>query len=504
MLLEQLFEISADRVPAKLALVTDRGRWSYGQLELAANRFANHLRENGIRRHARVVIKLENGFESAAAILGTLKAGAVFVPVNATIKAEKLAYVLDDCSADFLVSDAEARSTQGPTLTARMGVGKSNTSWPLSQVLGAGDGSRPPKQAIDVDLASLIYTSGSTGVPKGVMVTHLSMLTALRSITSYLGMNEDDVVLNALPFSFDYGLYQFLMTTALGGTLVLHNSLHYPVRLLELAQKEGVTGLPITPTIAALLLQIDLSRYPLPRLRYITSTAAAMPVEYIRKLRKVYEHAKLFSMYGLTECKRACYLPPDQIDKRPGSVGKAIPNTEVYIVSEEGERITRPGIVGELVIRGAHVMSGYWNAPEETAQVLRPGPLPGERVLHTGDLFRYDEEGFLYWVGRRDDIIKSRGEKVSPREVEEVIAAMPGVAAVVVVGEPDPVLGSAIKACVVPSDGAELTATSVLRYCASRLEDFMIPKTVQITTEMPILGNGKVDRRQLCSLGDSK
>jgi long-chain acyl-CoA synthetase len=295
--------------------------------------------------------------------------------------------------------------------------------------------------------------------------------------------------------SFDYGLYQLLMTFRFGGRLVLERSFAYPAAILRRIEEERVTGFPGVPTIYALLLQMDLSRYDLSSIRYLTNTAAALPPSHVLELRRTFHWARLYSMYGLTETKRTLYLPPEEVERRPASVGIAIPGTEVWIEDEHGNRLG-PGEVGELVVRGRHVMRGYWEAPEATAQRFRPGPLPGERVCYTGDLFRMDDDGFLYFVGRKDDIIKSRGEKVAPKEVENVIYELPGVVAVAVVGVPDPILGQAIKAFVVAKN-TDLTEMQVLAHCRSRLEDFMVPQYVEFRDELPVNTSGKIARREL-------
>jgi acyl-CoA synthetase (AMP-forming)/AMP-acid ligase II len=238
----------------------------------------------------------------------------------------------------------------------------------------------------------------------------------------------------------------------------------------------------------------DLKPDAFPRLRYITNTAAALPPAHIMRLQELFPAARLYSMYGLTECKRCTYLPPAELARRPASVGIAIPGTEAYVVDEAGAR-ARPGETGELVIRGAHVMKGYWENPEATDKALKPGPFPWEKVLYTGDLFRTDAEGFLYFVGRKDDIIKSRGEKVSPKEVENVLYALPGIREAAVVGVPDPVLGMAIKAVVALSPGADLTEQNIVRHCARHLEDFMVPKIVEFRDELPKTESGKISRR---------
>jgi acyl-CoA synthetase (AMP-forming)/AMP-acid ligase II len=337
----------------------------------------------------------------------------------------------------------------------------------------------------------LVYTSGSTGFPKGVMMTHQNVVAAATSITTYLENTADDVILSVLPLSFDYGLYQVLMAARVGATLVLERSFAFPQQILQRLTEERATGFPVVPTIAALLLGMrDLAPGRFPHLRYITNTAAALAPAHILRLQELFSNARLFSMYGLTECKRCTYLPPDELSRRPGSVGVAIPGTEAYVVDEDGVR-ARPGVVGELVIRGAHVMKGYWENPDATARALRPGPFPWEKVLFTGDLFRTDEEGFLYFVGRKDDIIKTRGEKVSPKEVENVLYAIAGVPKPPVVGVPDPVLGSALKAVLALAPGAVLTEREVIRHCQQHLESFMVPKHVEFRDELPKTGHGQ-------------
>jgi amino acid adenylation domain-containing protein len=506
---EQFLEDSARRCPDRLALVCRERRISYGALDKAANRLARGLLGAGVRRGDRVAIYLENSVEAVVAIFGALKAGAVFTVINPTTKADKVAFILNNSRAAALVTDdrrgavvAEIASQTPHTGIVVMAAGAGDGTaggklvLRLSDVLHPDvDDSKPANPSIDIDLAALIYTSGSTGTPKGVMLTHLNIVSAATSITTYLENVEDDVIVNVLPLSFDYGLYQVLMAFKVGATLVLERSFTYPHDVLDIIVKEGVTGFPIVPTLAALLLQIDLRKYDLSSLRYITNTAAALPTAHILALRSLLPHVKIFSMYGLTECKRVSYLPPDQLDVRPTSVGRGMPNGEVYIVDEQGNRL-RSG-VGELVVRGAHVMKGYWELPEETARMLRPGPLPGESVLHSGDLFRMDEEGYLYFLGRMDDIIKTRGEKVSPREVENVLYELPEVAEAAVVGVPDPVLGQAVKAVLTLREGALLNEQTVLRHCAQRLENFMVPKVVEVRTIMPRTTTGKIDKKTL-------
>ena len=510
-LVQDLLELSAARLPAKTALICDGARFTYRELDSMANRCAHALRSLGVQRGDRVGIYLPNSLETIIGIFGSLKAGAVFVPIHPSTKQDKLRYILNNCRATALLTDTRSdvvgwmkmaecpvRSLKaiivcGKGSDTEAGGGRPCLSFAAAQQSFSDQ--RPSRQGIDLDLACLIYTSGSTGEPKGVMSDHSNVLFAASSIVSYLGNVESDILINVLPLSFDYGLYQALMTFLFGGTLILERSFTFPATALKLMEREGVTGFPGVPTIYSMLLQMDLSTFDLSRLRYLSNTAAALPASHILAIRNKFPQATLFSMYGLTETKRTLYLPPAELDRRPGSVGIPIPGTEAWVEGDNGERL-EPGEVGELVARGRHVMRGYWDAPELTARRFRPGSIPGERICHTGDLFRQDEEGFFYFVGRKDDIIKSRGEKVAPKEVENVLYALPGIIEAAVVGVPDPVLGQAVKAFIVVND-TSLTAQAVLAHCRRNLEDLMVPKHLEFRSELPKTSSGKINKTGL-------
>ncbi|NLF01428.1 MAG: AMP-binding protein [Anaerolineales bacterium] len=511
MLVHDFLQDSADQQPDKVALICDGQRLTYAEIDEQANRVAHGLLAAGVQRGDRVGIWLPNSVEAVVAIFGVLKAGAVFVTINPTTKPDKLAYILGNCAARGVFAPARQAATAERLLRSVPSLhfsvlcgkeGKGATVIPSphaltwADILSSYPAARPTSGCIDVDLACLIYTSGSTGDPKGVVSTHGNVVFAASSIIRYLGNAPDDIVIDVLPLSFDYGLYQLLMTFKFGGTLVLERSFAYPAAILQRIEAERVTGLPGVPTLFAILLQMDLSRFGLGSLRYVTNTAAALPVAHIEQLRRAFPWTRLFSMYGLTECKRALYLPPEELDRRPGSVGIPIPGTEAWIEDESGNQLPR-GATGELVVRGSHVMQGYWNDPEETAKRYRPGRYPAERLLYTGDLFRTDDEGFFYFVARKDDIIKSRGEKVAPKEVESVLYQLPGVAEAVVVGVDDPLLGQAVKAVIVRREGAQITELDVMRHCASLLEDFSVPKQVEFRASLPRTPSGKVDRKSL-------
>lgn len=505
MLLHDLLRDTARRLPEKTALVCGGARTSWGELARMASCLATTLRRGGLRPGDRVAIFARNGVEVVAGVFGALEAGGVFVPISPQVKARKLAFLLADAEPAAFLGDASLEPVWGPLVRERSSIGtvvsiggeRVPGAVPFAEAVEPGPPLPPAPARIDQDLAALLYTSGSTGDAKGVMLTHLNMLSAAASVGGYLGYREDDVVFDALPLSFDYGLYQVLLAARVGATVVLETSFTYPAKALDRMESERVTVLPGVPTLFAMVLaQGDLGRRDLSRIRILTSTGAVLPERHIRELREAFPGARLFSMYGLTECKRVSYLPPEELDRRPTSVGRGMDNEEVYLAGEDGRRLP-PGETGELVVRGSHVMRGYWRRPRETAERLRPGDLPGEMHLWSGDLFRTDAEGFLYYVGRKDDLIKSRGEKVSPREVEDVLSDAPGVLEAAVRGEPDPLLGEAVVAWIVPRPGPAPTERDVLRHCAAHLEPHMVPKRVRFVSSLPRTLTGKVSKKDL-------
>lgn len=501
MRMERFLTENARRLGGKTALVAGGRRLTYAELDALSDRLAAGLAASGVRRNDRVLVFMDNCWEAAVSIFAVLKAGAAFSPVNPSTKADKLAYVTGNCRPAAILTQGRlapiALEARAAAKTEAMAV--VSTAGPAAGTLSFSafleTDARPPAHGgIDVDLGMLIYTSGSTGRPKGVMMTHRNMDAASESITGLLANTADDVIVSVLPLAFNYGLYQLLMAVRIGATLVLEKSFAFPQAVFERMREEGATGFPLVPTMSAMILQMrDLQPDFVPTLRTITNTAAALPPTHIAQLRALFPRAQIYSMYGLTECKRCTCLPPQEIDRRPGSVGIAIPNTEVFVVDGEGKPVP-PGVAGELVVRGPLVMQGYWDNPEATAQMLRPGFNPWEKVLYTGDLFRADEDGFLYFISRKDDIIKSRGEKVAPKEVEAVLQAHPGIADAVVFGVPDAILGQAIAAMVVALDPA-LTERDIIRFCAARLEDYAVPRSIELRAELPKTDTGKVSRR---------
>jgi long-chain acyl-CoA synthetase len=512
MRIEHFLRNSALAFPHKVALVVDERRLTFGDLDRLSDCLACVLSERGVAPGDRVIVFMDNCWQAVVAIFAVMKAGAILCPIHPSTKAHKLAWLLGHCRAsamilqDRLAASAAAALTGAHSVNLTVMAGDADRPGLRDSIRFddaiAGSAAHPPQAratGTDQDVAMLIYTSGSTGLPKGVMITHHNAVASSSSVMSYLENTSDDIILNVLPIAFSYGLYQVLMAARLGATLVLEKSFVFPHSVFEKLAAAGATGFPIVPAIASSILQMkSLRPGAFAHLRYITNAGSALPPSHAERLQELFPAARIYSMYGMTECHRGTWLPPDQLRSHPGSVGIAIPDTEAYVVDEFGNKVA-PGIVGELVIRGAHVMKGYWENQAATDQALRPGPSAGEKVLYSGDLFRSDEEGYLYFVARKDDIIKSGAQKVSPKEVENVIYALPGILEAAVVGVPDPVLGMAIKAVVVAAPEAGLTPRDVMLHCSSQLEDFMVPRIVEFHQALPKTESGKIRRRQVAS-----
>ena len=502
---------AALRLPDVQAISTGRATLTYGQLGHDATAVAHSLRASGVQSGDRVIVLSPNTITAAVGFWSVVMCGAVVVIINPRTPAHKLAWLLHDADAAALITDESlvdvvlaagvtnlrAVIVAGPP-SALGGLSEVTHSVTLDDAVVAGSRAaevlRSPARS---DLAALIYTSGSSGDPKAVMVTHDNVNAAATAIRTYLDLTSRDVLLCALPLSFDYGLYQMIMSVQAGARLVLERSFDLPGQILNTIVREGVTVLPGVPTMFAMLARLrSLERWDLSSIRTITSTGSALGTEQVAWLRGAFPGAQIFSMYGLTECKRCTYLPPLDVERKPGSVGVAIPGNEIWLVDAE-DQVVAAGEVGELVVRGPTVMAGYWRRPEETARRLRPGPDPGERVLYTGDLCRLDDDGYLYFVSRMDDVIKSRGQKVAPAEVEAALRSSPGVLEAAVVARPDEVLGQGIHAFVMV-DNRNHTTPAVLRAaCCERLEPFMVPQSIEIVDAMPRTANGKIEKAAL-------
>jgi long-chain acyl-CoA synthetase len=512
---------SARRFPDKEALICGKQRFTYKDLDRRSDHLAAALQDIGIHRHDRIVIFLDNSSETVISLYGILKAGGVFIILAGSVKGAKLRYVLENSEANVLITHTSKTGIVADALSRIqrdikiIWVGsksripnkftKSSESWDeifsiFSGTVENTQKNNQPSRSIDVDLAALIYTSGTTGEPKGVMVTHHGMISTARSVIQYIDNNTNDRILNVLPLSFCYGLYQVIMAFMFGGTVVLEQSFIYLHNILTRIAEEKITGFPVVPTMVAMLLKMhNLNEYDISSLRYITNAGAALPVEHIRSLQKFMPHVRIFSMYGLTECIRVSYLSPDELETRPDSVGKAMPNCEVFIVDRDGNEVSA-GRPGELVVRGSNVMQGYWKDPDLTSKTYRNGRYPAERLLYSGDYFRKDDCDFLYFLGRQDDMIKSRGERIITREIENILCAFDGVAEASVIGVPDDILGQAVKAYIVAVPSRKLTEKEVMKYCAANMETFMVPKYIEFVDKLPVTANGKIDKKRLKSM----
>ena len=510
-LLGEALANSCQNSPLKSAIIFKGEEYSYNHLTESAKNFALHLVGVGIKKGDRVAIYMNNSWESVVSIYGITLAGGVFLVVNPQTKANKLDYILKDSGAKSIVTEAVLLKEVSIALEGVNEIQEIITSGDIhedfpknelrlknfGEILSESNSTVELPRIIPNDLAALIYTSGSTGFPKGVMMTHQAMVFTSWSLIEYLRLTHDERIMLVLPLAFDYGLYQLIMSVTIGGTLLVEQSFSFPPAIFRQIELLKPTVFPGVPSIYAIMIAMHKKTgISFDCIQKITNTAAALPEEFVTDLKEIFPNALIFKMYGLTECKRVCYLEPELIDIKPNSVGKAIPGTEVFLLTPEGKPVL-PGEPGILHIRGPHVMSGYWNNTELSNEMLKPGLISGERVLCAQDLFKMDEEGFLYFLGRNDDIIKTRGEKVSPIEVENTIYKINGIKEVAVFGIPDVMLGESIVAFVTIHDHTPINERDIQLKCLASLESFMVPQKIILIPEMPKSSNGKIDKTEL-------
>jgi amino acid adenylation domain-containing protein len=469
------------------AVVGAEGSFTYAQLERKAAGIAGALRAAGVRPGDRVAVFLPRTFEACAAYFGTLAHGAVVVFVNESLKPRQIEHILGHSGAATVLTTGEVLSRLSRPL---------ETTAATIDVRDVEDGTTlVPVARVGADVAQIIYTSGSTGLPKGVTLSHANLWAGLRSVSSYLSISAGDRIASILPFSFDYGLNQLLCAVGASATLVIERS-PVPQRIVRTLREQQVTVLATVPPSWLQLLGVRSFAEPIPSLRCMTNTGGLLPADAVRSLRRFQPHAELFLMYGLTEAFRSAYLHPSKVDSKPGSIGGAIPGAELLVLREDGTPCD-PGEVGELVHRGPTVALGYWGDPELTERVFRPNPLlpgsapPVERVVFSGDFVRRDEEGDLYFVGRRDKMIKTLGYRVSPDEVVDVLYASGEVAEAVVTSEPDETKGNRIVAFVVLRDQGRLDRLQA--FCAAELPRYMQPARFEVRSGLARTHSGKYD-----------
>jgi acyl-CoA ligase (AMP-forming) (exosortase A-associated) len=504
------------RTPHAPALCYQGGALSYAEfgerIEAAASAFI-HI---GLQRNERVAVYLEKRFDTVIGMFAASRAGGVFVPINPLLRPRQVTHILCDCNVRVLITSvarldllrealADCADLKHVVLvdsdTCASDLGSfSVVSWDRFLEQDGAD-RLVPHRVIDADMAAILYTSGSTGLPKGVVLSHRNIVAGAQSVSQYLENTANDRILSVLPLSFDAGLSQLTTALCVGASAVLMNYL-VPKDVVKMLARERITGLTGVPPLWIQLAQLEWPAAAIRSLRYIASTGGRMPTKTVERLRKVMPSTQIFLMYGLTEAFRSTYLPPAELDRRPGSIGKAIPNAEIMVVRDDGE-LCSPGEAGELVHRGALVALGYWNDPQRTAERFRPAPQrPGqicvpETAVWSGDTVRMDDDGFLYFVGRRDDMIKTSGYRVSPTEVEEVVDATGLVGEAVAIGVPHSTLGQCVVVVATARDGEQLDDEALLAACRQQLPLYMLPQQIVERQRLPRNPNGKIDRELL-------
>lgn len=499
---------------ARPALVARGVRLNYGELAALVADTATGLLNLGLGRSERVAVYLDKRIETVASLFGAAAAGGVFVPVNPLLRPPQVQYILRDCDVRVLITSPERAQylaeelQECPDLQCVVVTGPVPEELATSsvQVLSwddmlAGNGSAQPHRVIDTDMAAIMYTSGSTGSPKGVVLSHRNVVAGAFSVASYLENTSDDRILSVLPLSFDAGLSQLTTGFSAGAELVLLDYM-LPRDVVRTCAKEKITGLTCVPALWVQLCEQEWPADASQHLRYFANTGGHMPKPVLDQLRAIFPQAKPYLMYGLTEAFRSTYLDPNQVDQRPGSIGKAIPNAEILVVREDGTECD-PGEHGELVHRGALVAMGYWNDVERTAERFRPTPgreagLPIEEMaVWSGDVVYKDEEGFMFFVGRRDEMIKSSGYRISPTEVEDVFYKSGLVSEAAALGATHPRLGQGVVVVASPADGGALDIDALMDVCRQNLPRFMVPELIAARDALPHSPNGKIDRALL-------
>ncbi|MEY4376850.1 MAG: hypothetical protein RJB26_1400 [Pseudomonadota bacterium] len=505
---------TAHRYPDRVAVVAAGRPVTYSVLAWRVEAFARGLLSLGLQAGERVALWLPKQVEQAVAAFGTAGAGGVFVPVNSVLKPAQTGHILRDSGAVVLVTSAARLEQLGAELATlpalrmvllvdspiapSVDVGAPMPLPPGVRVLPfvaaeLEDGPALPTVAPD-DLAALFYTSGSTGRPKGVMLSHLNLCVGAISVAQYLGNTKEDRLLAVLPFSFDYGFSQFTTAFCSGAAVVLHDYL-LPRDVVTTVSRESITGLAGVPPLWSALAAQEWPASVADHLRYVTNSGGVLPQAVLGKLRQHWPRTKVFLMYGLTEAFRSTYLPPEQIDERPDSIGQAIPNADVRVLREDGSECAA-GEPGELVHSGPLVAQGYWNDPPATAARFRPAPagMQGQRAVWSGDTAWRDEAGFLYFAGRRDGMLKTSGYRVSPSEVEEVAYATGLVGDAVLVGLPHERLGHELVLFVTATRSGEQSPEALAQALRAALPRYLFPAAILWRSALPRTAHGKFDR----------
>jgi long-chain acyl-CoA synthetase len=494
MLIQDFLTVSARKLPGNTAAVHLNNRLTYQELDRQSWLLAAQLVSIGVKIGSRVGLLIENSCEYVVSYFAALRAGATVVPLNVQLMPDELAYLFQDFLPSAVLTNARHINT-ATTVSDRIG-----KAWPILEV----DVQKFPPDAqarpfaLDIaesSLANILYTSGTTGKPKGVMLTHENISVNTDGIVQFLELTSDDKVMSIMPFYYTYGASLLTTHIKAGGTLVMDNRFLYPNVILDIMNKEGVTGFSGVPSHYAVLLRKSaLKQYTLPKLRYATLSGGPLSPALIQEFNNILPHVKFFMMYGQTEATaRISYLDPALLGERPGSIGKGMQGVTMEIHDEHG-KIAPAGEIGEIVVRGKGVMAGYWNYPQETANVLKGG------VLYTGDLGRMDADGYVYIISRKKDMIKCGGHRISPVEIEDVVNGFSGVLECSAIGVADELMGEAITLFVVPSAGASLNEKGLKDQCKECIAPYKQPKQVVIIPSLPKTASGKIRRAELSKL----
>ncbi|MDQ4003211.1 MAG: acyl-CoA ligase (AMP-forming), exosortase A system-associated [Actinomycetota bacterium] len=512
--LHDLLDNSVERVPDGVAIVDGNTEYTYGDLDRQSNALCAALGEAGVKKGDRVGVYMEKSWEAIVAMVAASRAGAAYVNINPLFKPPQVAYIAQDCDVRVVIGDsAKLDEMEAGTLSGtafykgdppREEAAGSLAN--LAEVLGSGDDPKETRQVSEVDLGTILYTSGSTGMPKGVATSQRNIVAGAQIVSTYLNNTKEDRILSALPLNFDAGMSQFTTALRVGATLVLQRS-RLPGDLIRGLKLHRITGLTGVPPLWALLLRSakSIEEEPLEDLRYIANTGGRIPQANLDELRRLLEPAgtKIYLMYGLTEAFRSTYLPPEEVERGSTCIGKAIPDTEILVINKDGQECV-PGEVGELVHRGPTVAMGYWGKEEATRRAYRANPvappelLDVERVVYSGDLVRRDEEGFLYFIGREDAMIKTQGYRLSPEEVESLLVGSGAVREACAFGVEDPEVGHHVYAVVSLKDGEDESSVETIReYVVKNGPPYMVPREIFVQHELPKTGSGKIDRKGL-------
>lgn len=507
---------AAKDCPEKEAVFLGDKSMTYGRFAQDAGKLAEAMIRAGVEKGDRVAFLYEKNFEKVTTIFAISMAGAVSVPVRKMSLGQQVSYIIQDSGSKVLITTYSRLAliaqhlSEMPVLKTVIASGPRAETLPSlpgvaivdwNEALAASSGKAPMPHVVEPDLAAILYTSGSTGMPKGVVLTHLNIVAGARSVSEFLAITDKDRLLSILTFGFDYGLNQLTTTFLKRAQIVLLEYL-FPKEVMQAAIKYQVTGIATVATTWIQLCQVPGPPEVIPSLRYVTNSGGAIPENFVRTMRTRWPNAKVFLMYGLTEAFRSTYLDPSLVDQYPTSMGKAIPGEQILIMGEDDKPV-KPGQTGELVHRGVLVAQGYWNAPDLTAIRYKRNPMQPlnvpipEMMVYSGDQVRIEENGLLYFVGRKDEMIKSSGIRISPTEVEELLYATGLVETAMALGVPHELLGHSVYVVVVPSAGSELTAEKLISTCRRSMPPYMVPKDVEIREALPKNTNGKLDRAKI-------